>query len=398
MMDKRNLTSKLQILKNINFLLIIYAAITIIASVLEFFKGPKVFNGIAYTHYNNYLIFKNSFYHLTENKDLYALFPQEYWDYYKYSPTFALLFAPIAILPNLPGLIVWNLLNTIPLFFAIRFLPQPDEQRRIFILWIILLELLTSIQNSQSNGLMAALIIASFVFLEKRNALLAALFIVLSCYVKLFGIVAGLFFLLYPSRLKSIGYTFLWVLSLGLLPFLVISPQQYLFLLQSWLNLLINDQTISYGRSLMGLLHSWFHIGEQKILITVMGGIILMIPLIKMEIFKKENNRILLLSSILIWMVIFNHKAESSTYIIAVCGVALWYFTQKASIVNHLLLISTFILTCLSPTDLFPRFLRNNFVLPYELKALAPILIWFKIQYGLFSEAFLHHKKAELNN
>ncbi|MFQ5584422.1 MAG: glycosyltransferase family 87 protein, partial [Calditrichia bacterium] len=397
-MDKTNFTTKFQLLKNLNFVLGLYVVITIIASVLEYFKGPKIFNGIEYTHYNNFLIFKHSFFHLIENKDLYTLLPGEYWDYYKYSPTFALLFAPIAILPNLPGLIVWNLLNTIPLFFAIRFLIIKKENGQTLILWFILLELLTSIQNSQSNGLMAALIIGAFVFMENRKAMWGALSIVLSFYIKLFGIVGGLFFLMYPSRLKSVGYALLWGLLLGLLPFLSISPEQYFFLLKSWLNLLINDQSISYGRSLLGLLHSWFNLNIPKLLLTVIGGTILVLPLIKKEIFDNKNNRILLLSSVLIWMVIFNHKAESSTYIIAVCGVAIWYFTQKGNTINRLLLLATFILTCLSPTDLFPRFLRDNFVLPFELKALGPILIWFKIQYTLFSNAILRYKQVELKN
>ena len=56
-------------------------------------RSPKTFepNGITYTHYNNYIIFKQSYFHLIENKDLYTLYPNEHWDYYKYSPTFSLL-------------------------------------------------------------------------------------------------------------------------------------------------------------------------------------------------------------------------------------------------------------------------------------------------------------------
>lgn len=42
-----------------------------------------------YTHYNNYIIFKNSFEHLSSNKDIYKSYPEEHWDLYKYSPTFS---------------------------------------------------------------------------------------------------------------------------------------------------------------------------------------------------------------------------------------------------------------------------------------------------------------------
>jgi hypothetical protein len=44
----------------------------------------------------------------------------------------------------------------------------------------------------------------------------------------------------------------------------------------------------------------------------------------------------------------------------------------------------TFILTVLSPTDMFPDSLYKKYVLPYSLKALGPSLIWLKIQISLF--------------
>lgn len=42
--------------------------------------------------YNNYVIFKMSFPHLVNNEDLYIVQPEEHWDLYKYTPTFAVLF------------------------------------------------------------------------------------------------------------------------------------------------------------------------------------------------------------------------------------------------------------------------------------------------------------------
>ena len=45
------------------------------------------------------------------------------------------------------------------------------------------------------------------------------------------------------------------------------------------------------------------------------------------------------------------------------------------------LLIFAFILTSLSPTDLFPRFIRNEVIVPYALKVLPCIVIWLRIQY-----------------
>ena len=51
----------------------------------------------------------------------------------------------------------------------------------------------------------------------------------------------------------------------------------------------------------------------------------------------------LLLASIMIWVVIFNHRAESPTFIIAITGVALWYYAQQQKPENYVLLVLAFV-------------------------------------------------------
>ena len=85
------------------------------------------------------------------------------------------------------------------------------------------------------------------------------------------------------------------------------------------------------------------------------------------------------MASILIWMVIFNHKAESPTFVIAVAGLAIWYIAQPATLVNKILIVFAFLLTVLSATDIFPAAIRKNYVIPYDLKALPCVFIWCKL-------------------
>lgn len=84
------------------------------------------------------------------------------------------------------------------------------------------------------------------------------------------------------------------------------------------------------------------------------------------------------------WVVIFNHKAESPTYIIAMTGIAIWFVMSEKNKLNLILFASALILTSISSTDIFPRYLRNEFIRPYTIKALSCILIWLKIIYDLF--------------
>jgi len=109
------------------------------------------------------------------------------------------------------------------------------------------------------------------------------------------------------------------------------------------------------------------------------------VPFFKYRYYQELRYKLLYLASILIWVVIFNHKAESPTYIIAATGVAIWFFSQEQKMENTVLLVLVFIFTILSPTDFFPRFLRDAYVGPYVLKAVPCILIWAKITYDLIT-------------
>jgi hypothetical protein len=96
-----------------------------------------------------------------------------------------------------------------------------------------------------------------------------------------------------------------------------------------------------------------------------------------------EEVKYLFLAYIMIWVVIFNQASESSTYIIASTGVAIWYVKSKKTVLDKILIILTFVLTVLSPSDIFPVYIRKNFVDPYVLKAVGPLLIFIKIQVSL---------------
>lgn len=363
-------------------ILIVYILLAIGAGIHSYLIGPQMFAGRLYTHYNNYMTFKHSFIHLIQNKDLYIEYPDEHWDLYKYSPTFALFMAPFYYLPNLLGLILWDLINSMILYIAIKSL-QIDERTKSLILWFIAIELLTSIQNEQSNGLVAGLLILAFAMFEKDKPFLATLFISISAYVKIFGILGFILILFYPKKFKAISYSIFWMIIFALLPLVVISPSQLKFLYIRWFELLRWDYSESAGLSVMGWLISWFKLNPPKNLVVIIGAVIFLIPLLNFKSYENFIFRLTFLASILIWVVIFNHKAESPTYVIAISGVAIWYFAQKRKIENLALLIFAFIFTSLSPTDLFPKFLRDSLVIPYVLKAVPCIFIWFKLSYDL---------------
>ena len=365
--------------RNLIVALLIVSAIAVSLQSAVFSPSTITPEGYEYNRYNNYTIFKMSYHHLVNNLDLYQLHPTEHWDLYKYSPSFAVFFGFFAAFPDWLGLILWNLLNVIALATGVYLLPKLTNNQKGFILLISFIELLTSIQNHQSNGLMAGLILLMFVFLEKNKYLWATLFVVLSVYIKLFGIVGMAVMLFYPKKIKLAYYTLMWFLVILMVPLLFISIAQYQLLLTSFGNMLSSDHSISYGYSVMGWLHSWFGLEINKYYIVFIGALLFLLPFYRIECYKSYVFKLLALASVLIWVVIFNHKAESPTFIIAMAGVAIWFVISKKTPVNIGLFILAFILTSLSPTDLFPGYLRETWVIPYTLKAVPIIFIWFKI-------------------
>lgn len=381
------------------YLIIIYVLFALIASNQAYFSAPKSYvdAGVQYKKYNNYVIFANSFQHLKNNEDLYALYPEEQWDLYKYTPTFAVFFSVFSILPDWLGLNLWNLLNSLFLLFAIYYLPKLSNYQKGIILLLILIELLTSMQNSQSNGLMAGLLIMTYGLLENKKYLLATLLIVFSVYIKLFGIVGFALFLFYPNKWRSALFSILWFIILLVTPLIYVDINQYMLLMYSYDNLLINDHSTSLGFSIMGWLYTWFSLTLNKNIIVLLGIIIFITTLLyKTKCYKYLQFRYLILSSILIWIVIFNHKAESPTFIIAMAGAAIWFVNSRKSFYDVVLIILAFIFTSLSPTDLFPRFIRNEYLIPYVVKAVPCILIWLKISYELFT--FDKRKIVQIND
>lgn len=371
--------------KYLNF----YAALSIVllatigVTVQSVLLGTKSFGGgpEIYQHYNNYVIFKNSFFHLLENLNLYQLYPSEQFDLYKYSPSFALFMAPLAMLPDWLGLLCWNSLNSLVLFYALWHCKYIKINHKFWAVLFVLLELITSIQNAQSNALMAGLIIMAFNLLENRKTFWAVLLLSLTVYIKLFGIVAFVLILLYQSRWRAIGYTIFWFIVLTFIPLLFIDYTDLIAQYTNWGIMLKQDHDTSLGISVAGILNTVLGLQNIKIGVLILGALLFCIPLVYYKKYEMVRFRLLYLASVLLWVVIFNHKAESPTFIIALAGVVIWYFTRtvKPSLGFKLLLFFVLILSSVSSTDLFPAVWRHGFVEPYNLKVLPCVIVWFAL-------------------
>ena len=355
-------------LRGVPFLFCLYLALAIFVTIFAIRVQPG--GGSI----NNFQIFRWSYFHLIHGLDLYELYP-EHQDYYKYSPTFALLAAPLYLLPNAAALLAWTLLNTFAPFIAVRRL-QVSDKAKAFVLLYICFELLGSTQNTQSNGLIAGLMIGTLASFERRQVVLAALLVCLGFYIKVFGAAAGILFLCYDCKPRFLIACALWGILLAALPLPVTGLHGLIDLYQSWLHRMANDPAHDMNISLMTMTQQWFGRAPRDIVFLAPGFIVLMLPLARRVVRETPAFRLHFLASLMVWVVIFNHKAESPTYIIAMAGVALWALTEPPSYFRTALLCFVFIFTGMSYSDLFPAEVRKNIIGPYRLKALPCIIAW----------------------
>lgn len=338
---------------------------------------------------NNFLIFKYVFWHTVDQTSLYTAYP-EYWDTNHYGPVFSLVIAPFAILPLRLGLLLWLVALSLALYYAVRKLPLV-KRKHIFIYWFCAHELLTALFMAQFNIAIAAIIVATFYCIQKEKELWAAFYIILGTFVKLYGVVGLAFFFFSKHKVKLIGWLLLWAVVMFVSPMLISSPSYVLSQYVEWSQSLLekngeNLASIGQNISLLGLIRRISQCTTYSDIWVLLGGLIVFaLPYLRLKQYKYEAFRYTLLASVLLFVVLFSTGSESSTYIIAFIGVAIWYIAApwKRSKWDIALMIFAMILTSFSPSDLFPAYVRREFVQPYALKALPCVLIWLKLSYEM---------------
>ncbi len=325
--------------------------------------------------FSNYTIYRLSFHHLRHGVGLYLPDPNHHFDLFKYSPTFALLMAPFWVLPRTPGLLIWNLLNALAPFWAVMRL-NLDARGRAFVLLFSLVELQTSLHNAQSNGILAGLMIGAFAAFERRQVATAALLLCLGFYNKPFAAVPGLLFLFYPGKLRFLATAAIGGIGLGLLPAAFLGGDGLVATYREWMTLLANDHPHEANYSLMSLVRTFFHRRLPVIAYLGPGFGFLLLPMARRSLWGEPGYRLMVFAGMLVWLVIFNHKAESPTYLIAVLGAGLWALAEPRSRARTCLLTFVFVVTEAAATDLCPRGIRIAWVQPYGLKALPCVVLW----------------------
>ncbi|RFM30445.1 glycosyltransferase family 87 protein [Deminuibacter soli] len=336
---------------------------------------------------NNYLIFTGVFKHLVHQQNLYAPYPNEYWDLNHYGPFFSFVIAPFTIFPTKLGVVLWSLTNAAVLLWAIKKLPF-NQKTFLTMVLICTMDMMTSTHNEQFNPMLSGWMLLSFALVEQKKDFWATFFIAAGFMVKLYGIAGVAFFLFSTDKFKFAWSLVFWLVVMFCAPMLISSPSFIVNSYYDWYQSLaaknaqnMDGSTFAMAQDIcvMGMIRRIFHPGWFSNWMVLLPALLAFgLPLLRFKQYDNIGFRLRYLALVMLSVVIFSTSAESSTYVVAIPGVAIWFVLRRrpVSAWNIALLVFVVAVTSFSPSDLFPKYLRNHYVAPYSLKSLPCFIVW----------------------
>jgi hypothetical protein len=249
---------------------------------------------------------------------------------FRYAPAVAILFLPLAALPDRPGEVLWRLANVAIYFAALYWcwsLRIPTRAARKY--WAIMLLLvlplsLGSINSGQANCLLIGLLLIAIASIHTERWNLAAVALTLACFLKLYPIaLAMLLALLFPRKFT---HRFIVCCAIGLaLPFLFQRPTTAVQQYADWFLRLHaedrHDRPAFIWYSDVRLLLKLCHISTGPLVYVAIQLIaaLLIALLCHAGQIRRWPNRLLLgrtLALACCWMTVLGPSTENNTYIL----------------------------------------------------------------------------------
>lgn len=339
---------------------------------------------------NNFVIFKSSFGHFVHHLPLYLEYPKEYFDLYLYGPVFAILMAPFALLPLGISVVMWNVLNAGLLFWALMELPL-GISKKSGILWIVLNSLLTALLNTQFHAICISMIIWSYILVQRGRDFWSASLIVLGILIKFYGIVGLAFFFFSKDRWRFAGYLLFWLAVWGLLPLMLGGMTYGWACYGDWLAILQHKNELNVDITnfrtdvcVMGMFRRMTGDGTLSNLWFLVPSMLLNIWVYFQP--KKWGDLVFqlrMLAFVTIYLMLASTGTESPTLVMAMPGLGIWFVLSEQKKWQWALLVITLLISSFSPTDLFPTFIREGYIIRYGLMILPLFGVWLALAMDL---------------
>lgn len=223
--------------------------------------------------------------------------------------------------------------------------------------------------------------------MECKQFFWAILLIMSSALTKVYGIFQLGLLLCYPQFWRNLGYAVLSGLLLLLLPLLKLSTEAFIPYHQEWLYSLSSHHS---GKIFDSIYYAepWLSATRPYYRYVQMGSLAVLNSILLLNR-KKYSNwafRAQALAILMGWTILFSDAAEKHTYVIALAGYMLWYwsFAERQQI-DKILFWATFILFCIVPIDIFvPKALMNIICYTLWLNVWVFLFLWLRMVWITF--------------
>jgi hypothetical protein len=204
----------------------------------------------------------------------------------------------------------------------------------------------------------------------------AAFAIAVGTAIKLFPLAGIVFALSRPRKARALASCLGAILFLTLLPLVVVPPEQLLAQYQSWAALQ-SQETSQLGSSLMGVLQQ---AGLQWPAWTVqLAGccIVIGVVLARHDRWSDRAFQLQYLAFVLVFCVLFNHRSERQSSVIAISGLVIWILAAPRDRWRTALFVLVYSLVTLTGADATPHVIKQalssaaRFAIPLTLAWLA---------------------------
>lgn len=295
----------------------VYIACGIVAGSLSFALGQS----------KNLEVFRHASRALLAARDLYD---GSSVDWFKYSPAFALLFLPLAVIPASLAAPLWGALNFGAAFAGIDAATRergdgradPSDTRTRIALLAALPGIVLATDGDQANLLVGGSMLFAFAAFERSRLTRAAAAVALGALVKIFPLAAALFALPHRERERGL-FRVVAAIAVGLvLPLVVLRPAELAEEYASWLALLRADHA-TRGWSLVTIVRD---LGGSALSVQLGACAVLLLPVLGALLVPTDHRfRRTFAASVLISIVLCNHRSEYTSFVLASIGAALWF-------------------------------------------------------------------------
>lgn len=307
------------------------------------------------------------------------------YDYYLYTPTFNVLFAPFAYMPWHLGELTWNVLSFMLFGYSIYSFPTLDVRRKARTL-LYLIPILGAAQLSfQYNVAVAAMFVLAFSLLERGRGVWAVLIIMLSATTKIYGLAELALLIFYPRFWRNALFAVVFGAMFVALPLVKLSWSELVSYYGAWGDALSTHKASRSWQTVYDMqVWPWGTMRYTLMPFIQVGvfGVMSIFVLLRRKLWETFGFRVGCLAAIMGWCILFGNSSEGHTYLIALTGFLLWYHSASQNAVQHsvfvrILYFAMLVVMVLMPVDLIcPPFVTHFVFNVLDLNKYLFLIAW----------------------